>query len=605
MGSIGKFLGRLFGRAAGRSGLETQPVGGRPRVSGVDSGGPSEERPQARGLGVAGSSPVGPLAAPVPREPRLLGPWPVGKMVGSIYRISGVLGRGGMGIVYLADDLATHRKVAVKVPLGRFVDDPVARKQFTREAEAWTELVHPHIVHAFDVRDDQTTDYRPVIVMDYCDGGSLHDRIHGRGGLSLPDALDIAIQVCWGMEFAHERGYIHRDLKPSNVLLTSDGKALVTDLGLSKRVEAQDVGIAAGKPTAADAKLLATLSQSGGTPEYMAPEQWAGQAAKQSDIYAFGVMLYEVLCGRLPFSAEDRLALRIPHESAPPPDPRQINSRIPAALAELILACMAKRPKERPDFGTLADRLAEIHRAVAGRVCGSRHHKPTQQEVPRADQQARAWALIRLGHGCRLRGDLDDALRHWRQAEATCRELGYKAGLQASLGNHAVILQDRGDLDEAMKLLKEQERLCRELCDKAGMSKCLGNQGLNLQDRGDLDGAMKLYKAQERICRRWDYKPGLIPCLGNQAGILQHRGDQDGAMKLLKEQECLGRELGSAEALAYSLACQALLLGGRQGRHRDAVPLAEEAYRLATRYGLNTLAQGAQSILDQIQASQR
>jgi serine/threonine protein kinase len=124
------------------------------------------------------------------------GPYFIGKIVGEIYEIRRVLGWGGMGIVYGALDTARHREVAVKVPLGKFVDDPDARKRFAREAKSWIRLVHPNIVHAFDVRDDWTTDSRPAIFMDYCDGGSLAERLRQDIPLSLPDAMHIAIQVC-------------------------------------------------------------------------------------------------------------------------------------------------------------------------------------------------------------------------------------------------------------------------------------------------------------------------------------------------------------------------------------------------------------------------
>jgi len=219
------------------------------------------------------------------------GPWHIGKTVADIFEIRGVLGRGGMGVVYFAHDNATQRKVAVKVPLGKFVDDEDARKRFTREAEAWTGLIHPHIVHAFDVRDEQSTDYRPAIFMDYCDGGSLADRISNGSRLPVTEAMDIAIQICWAMAFAHEKGHIHRDLKPANVLLTSEGKALVTDFGLVKSLTLQDLGLGSGRVSGADAKALASISQAGGTPEYMPLEQWEGKAERASDIYAFGVML--------------------------------------------------------------------------------------------------------------------------------------------------------------------------------------------------------------------------------------------------------------------------------------------------------------------------
>jgi serine/threonine protein kinase len=223
------FLRRLFGGGekeppggssdAGETGKVQQPAATGERVRAIASGQLSVPR---KGKGTDGDT----------------GPWYIGKTVADIFEIRGVLGWGGMGIVYLAHDNATNRKVAAKVPLGEFVDDQEARKRFAREAVAWTDLIHPNIVHAFDVRDNQTTDYRPAIFMDYCDGGSLADRIYGGSGLSMLDSLDIAIQICWAMEFAHNKGHIHRDLKPGNVLLTSDGKTLVTDFGLIKILEA-------------------------------------------------------------------------------------------------------------------------------------------------------------------------------------------------------------------------------------------------------------------------------------------------------------------------------------------------------------------------------
>ncbi len=244
------------------------------------------------------------VTAPRPQEGQAAGgPFVIGQRVAQIYEVHGVLGRGGMGIVYLGHNHASQRAVAIKVSLGSFVDDPDARKRFLREAEAWTELVHPHIVHAFDVHDDQSTNYRPVIVMDYCAGGDLANRLSGNKGLAMADALDIAIQVCWAMEFAHGKGHVHRDLKPGNVLLDGDGRA------------------------------LATVSQGGGTPEYMPPEQWEGRADKPADIYSFGIMLYELLCEQRPFAAEDRLALQIPHATQAPPEPRQLNDRIEAPLS--------------------------------------------------------------------------------------------------------------------------------------------------------------------------------------------------------------------------------------------------------------------------------
>jgi nephrocystin-3 len=198
------------------------------------------------------------------------------------------------------------------------------------------------------------------------------------------------------------------------------------------------------------------------------------------------------------------------------------------------------------------------------------------------------------------RGDWDGAMALLKQQECICRELGNKDGLSASLGNQALILQDRGDLDGAMALYKEQERICRELGNKDGLWRTLNNHAVILGDRGDWDGAMGLHKEQERLCRELGNKEGLSSSLGNQAAILQARGDLDGAMALYREQERICRELGNVEGLAFSLANQAHLIAFSRRRPSEALPLAEEAYRIATRHGLTGLAKQIEPILEKV-----
>jgi tetratricopeptide (TPR) repeat protein len=203
------------------------------------------------------------------------------------------------------------------------------------------------------------------------------------------------------------------------------------------------------------------------------------------------------------------------------------------------------------------------------------------------------------------RGDLDGAMALYREQERLCRELGDKDGLQTSLAGQGVILRARGDLDGAMALYREQERLCRELGDKDGLQTSLAGQGVILQARGDLDGAMSLHKEKERICRELGSKAGLQASLGNQALILRARGDLDGAMALLKEEERLCRELGNKEGLAISLANQASVLASGMGRPREALPLAEEAYRLATQHGFAAVARQIQPFLEALRSQAR
>ncbi len=193
------------------------------------------------------------------------------------------------------------------------------------------------------------------------------------------------------------------------------------------------------------------------------------------------------------------------------------------------------------------------------------------------------------------RGDLDGAMALHKEEEQLCRDLGDKAGLAASLGNQALILKERGNLDGAMALLEEKERLCRDLGDRVELAASLGMQALIHQDRGDLDGAMALHKEEERLCRELGDRLRLQGSLGNQALILRARGDLDGAMALHKEAERLCREVGDRHGLAISLVNQAAILGLRMNQPQLALPLADEAYRLASECGYAPLAQQIES----------
>jgi len=464
------------------------------------------------------------------------GPWYIGKTVADIFEIRGVLGRGGMGIVYQAHDNATQRKIAVKVPLGKFVDDEDAKKRFTREAEAWMGLVHPHIVHAFDVRDEQSTDYRPAIFMDYCDGGSLSDRLYNGQRLSMTEALDIAIQVCWAMEFAHEKDHIHRDLKPGNVLLTSDGKALVTDFGLVKMLDTEDIEQDSDQLSEVDAQVLASISQVSGTPEYMAPEQWEGKAERRSDIYAFGVMLYELFCGCRPFKAESRIALLVPHMQISPPDPKQFNGRIPDGLANLMQLCLAKRPCDRPkDFCDLANKLLNTYTVVAkNENLPSQYNrtKPQERDISRADKGARAWALLRLGLGCQLRGNWPEMERHCAQSLEIFQELEEKNGIATCFNLTGCMVMNRGEYEDARGLFRKAMAIFEAISNKVGVGGCYGNMGLLAENIGDYDTALELFHKSMAVYKDLGYKDGMALTYGNMGMMARNRGDYDAAMEL-------------------------------------------------------------------------
>lgn len=202
----------------------------------------------------------------------------------------------------------------------------------------------------------------------------------------------------------------------------------------------------------------------------------------------------------------------------------------------------------------------------------------------------------------KARGDLDEAARLLDEQARLCRALGNKDAMAQSLGSQASLLHARGELDAALRLLKEQETLCRELGNKDGLSACLGNQAVILDARGQPDEAMRLHGEEERLCRELGDKDGLQSSLGNQAMIRRGRGELNEATRLYAEQERLCRELGNTEGLALSLINRACLWAGDMGRPREALPAAEESYRLATTHGLIALAEQIRPILEHLRS---
>jgi tetratricopeptide (TPR) repeat protein len=506
--------------------------------------------------------------------------WKANKRVAGMFVILKPLAHGGFGQVYVAYDEATGRNVAIKIPHPqhpqtgeRFVDHPGRKASLIREVRNWIELAHPNIVHAFDIHDDQDTGYLPAIFMDYCEGGSVRKWLIPRDRLSLSDRLDIAIQVCWAMEYAHENGLVHLDLKPDNVLLipepdTRSYKAKVTDFGISKA-------------------MTDTLASGGYSPPYAPPEQWDGKPSAGSDIYAFGVMLYEMVCDRMPFIEATPDQLRLAHQSRIPTSPGQVNSQIPDCLSSLVLKCLEKDPQDRPEgFGCIADQLARSFEVCTGRSYAGHRQRPAASEVSRDRKYGQACALVRLGIGCRLRGDLKEAVNAFGRARELYTELDDKKGLSACLGNQALILKAWGRLDEAMDYLKQDETLCRQLGDKTSLSACLGNQALILQDWGRLKEAMDYHKQEEALCRELGDKAGLSRSLGNQALILKALGRLDEAMDYHKQEGALCRDLGDkAGAGMSSCLCNQALILKNWGRLDEAMDYQKQSEALCRQLG--------------------
>ncbi len=264
-----------------------------------------------------------------------------GVVLGGRYEIAEKLGAGGMAVVYRAQDTLLQRPVTVKVLRGEFAADDTVVRRFRREAQAAASLSHPNIVGVYDVGRQDDIHY---IVMEYVQGKTLKEEIGERGPLAPEDAVRVARQVCEALRHAHLHHIIHRDVKPHNVLITPEGRVKVTDFGIA--------GAATGGTVTYPGALL-------GTVYYFSPEQAQGRYGdERSDLYALGVVLYEMLTGRVPFEGESPVSVALKHIREVPPPPRELNPRVPPSAERVVIRAMAKDSERR--YQTAAEMLRDL-----------------------------------------------------------------------------------------------------------------------------------------------------------------------------------------------------------------------------------------------------
>ncbi|MDN6386009.1 MAG: Stk1 family PASTA domain-containing Ser/Thr kinase [Alkalibacterium sp.] len=252
-----------------------------------------------------------------------------GERINDRYKLIREIGSGGMAKVFLAEDLILERQVAVKLMAYNFHDDEASIRRFKREALSTTELLHPNIVVVVDVGEEDS----PYIVMEYVEGYDLKEYIKSHHPIPYKKTVDFMLQILSAVEYAHRHNIIHRDLKPQNILMAHDETVKITDFGIA-------VALSENSITQTNSLL--------GSVHYISPEQARGSmATKQSDIYSLGILLYELLSGKVPFDGESPVSIALKHFQNDIPSLKEKDDSLPQALENVVLKATAKEPSKR------------------------------------------------------------------------------------------------------------------------------------------------------------------------------------------------------------------------------------------------------------------
>ncbi len=280
------------------------------------------------------------------------------------YRLEGRLGFGGMSTVHLAMDLRLERQVAVKLLAEHLADDPAFVSRFQREAQSAARLIHPNIVQVFDSGRDEGSD-QYFIVMEYIQGSSCAEILRDDGWVDVPEGLSIIEQACEGLDYAHRHGVVHRDVKPGNLLRSREGEVKLADFGIAKATEQSSI-----------TQVGSVL----GTAAYLAPEQARGEEAGPSaDLYALGVVTYQLISGRLPYEASSLTELALKQQQEAPPTLDTLVAAVGPELADAVAVALALDPRHR--YRTANEMRRALHdgaRGIAPQPPGGAQPAPTQ-----------------------------------------------------------------------------------------------------------------------------------------------------------------------------------------------------------------------------------
>jgi eukaryotic-like serine/threonine-protein kinase len=302
----------------------------------------------------------------------------VGETIADRYQVEELVGHGGMSSVYKAKDSLLERHVALKILHEQYSADDDFVERFKREARSVAQLQHPNIVTVIDRGEENG---RQFIVFEFIDGENLKEHVVRKGRLDAGEALEIALEVARGLAFAHEQGLVHRDVKPQNILLNGDGRAKVTDFGIARSVDVDG------------------MTQTGtvlGTSNYIAPEQAGGQRVDaHSDVYALGVVLYELLAGEVPFPGESFVAVAMKHMHEPAPNLLDVRGDVPLRVAAAVDRALEKDPEQR--FPTMDAFAAELEACLAELDHGPEGDAtmviPSARRAPPRRKQVSRWPI--------------------------------------------------------------------------------------------------------------------------------------------------------------------------------------------------------------------
>ncbi|MFW6267608.1 MAG: protein kinase domain-containing protein [Marinilabiliaceae bacterium] len=412
--------------------------------------------------------------------------WQPGEVLDNKYKIQEKIGQGGMGVVYRVSHMDWGIDMAMKTPIMEMTDAS-ARERYVQEAQTWIDLgMHPNIAQCWYVRfiDDVL-----CLFSEFIDGGSLEDWLMSKRKKQdkWHTILDLTIQACDGLAYAHSYGVVHRDVKPGNMLITSNGRLCVTDFGIAKVQGANKIHAGEISPCQDAGHSLPQTGFGLGTPQYGAPEQWddSQPVDARADIYALGVMVYELICGRRPFDDDHNIDSPISiiwrHMTEEPPDPRTFFPDIPKSMINLTRCCLAKDPDDRPNsMSEIRAHLIKIYKEFLGKNYSRPEPDLTELKAGSLNNKAISlWDLNKKKEALKL---FKEALaadpRHleatknfnlirWQQAFITDTELrGHLHNLRSSHKNRpdfwrvmAEIELSRGDIESANTAIREANRI--------------------------------------------------------------------------------------------------------------------------------------------------